>query len=123
MVKKIQFEEEDILGFEIAGQLSEPAFIHMMQELIPKIESPGHIKLYIEVPRLEGVEWQVVWDSLKWASQQLGKYFKKVDKIAIVTDKTWLQFLASMEYALIPSITQKSFDLEDKQQALLWIKS
>lgn len=122
MIKKIQFAEKDILGFEVDGKISKPAFVQMMQELIPEIESPGHFKLYVEVPRLEGIEWEVIWDTLKWATQELGEYFKKVDKIAFVTDKGWLRFLASAEYILIPGIEQKSFPLHEKEKARQWLR-
>lgn len=123
MIKKIQFAEEDILGFEVDGKVSEPAFVQMMQDLIPALDAPGHIKIYVEIPRYEGTEWQVIWDSLKWSTQQLGKYFRKVDKIALVTDKTWIRVLASAEYTLIPGIEEKSFTFAEKEEALAFIRS
>lgn len=122
MIKRIPFPEEDLLGFEIKGKVSEPAFVQLMQELIPNLDSPGNFKLYIEIPRYEGTEWRVIWDTLKWATQQLGDYFKKVDKLAVVTDKAWMRNVASAEYFLIPSIEEKSFEFSEKEKALEWIK-
>ncbi|WP_417607960.1 STAS/SEC14 domain-containing protein [Owenweeksia hongkongensis] len=122
MIKKIQFVEPDILGFEVDGRVSEAAFINMMQELIPKMESPGNIKLYVEIPRYEGTDWEVVWHSLKFAIGKLKTYFNKVDKIALVTDKGWLRFLATAEYKLIPAIDEKSFEFSEKEEALEWIR-
>ena len=122
MIKKIQFSEPDILGFEVDGRVSEPAFVNMMQDLIPKMESPGNIKLYIEIPRYEGTDWEVIWDSLKFALVKLKTYFEKVDKIALVTDKTWLRFAATVEYGLIPAIKEKSFEFSEKAEALKWIR-
>lgn len=123
MVEKIHFQEEDILGFEVKGKFSEPAFVQLMQELIPAIESPGHVKLYIEIPRLDGMDWQVIWDSLKFAAKELGNYFEKVDKIAFVTDTAWLRFLATAEYTLISSIKEKSFSFDEREEALRWVKA
>ena len=122
MIKKIQFSEPDILGFEVDGRVSEPAFVNMMQELIPKLDSPGNIKLYIEIPRYEGTDWEVIWDSLKFALTKLKTYFDKVDKIALVTDKAWLRFAATVEYGLIPAIKEKSFEFSEKEEALKWIR-
>lgn len=122
MIKKIQFSEPDILGFEVDGRVSEAAFVNMMQELIPKIDSPGNIKLYIEIPRYEGTDWEVIWGSLKFAFAKLKTYFEKVDKIALVTDKTWLRFAATVEYSLIPAIKEKSFEFSEKEDALKWIR-
>ena len=123
MIKKIQFVEPDILGFEVDGKISEVAFINMMQDLIPKMESPGNIKLYIEIPRYEGMDWEVIWDSLKFAMGKLKTYFEKVDKIALVTDKTWIRLLTTAEYKLIPAIEEKSFEFSEKEEALQWVKN
>ncbi len=122
MILKIQLAEPDILGFEIKGKVSEAAFVNMMQELIPKMDAPGKIKLYIEITRYDGTDWQVIWDSIKFAFAKGKSYFTNVSKIALVTDKAWMRFLASAEYALIPSIKEKSFNMEEKEEALKWIK-
>ncbi len=122
MILKIQFAEPDILGFEVKGKVSEAAFVNMMQELIPKMDAPGKIKLYIEITRYDGTDWQVIWDSIKFAFAKGKSYFTNVSKIALVTDKAWVRFLATMEYALIPSIKEKSFSMEEKEDALKWIK-
>lgn len=122
MILKIQFAESDILGFEVKGKVSEAAFVNMMQELIPKMEAPGKIKLYVEITRYDGTDWEVVWESLKFAFAKGKSYFSNVSKIALVTDKAWMRFLASAEYALIPSINEKSFTMEEKDEALKWIR-
>ena len=122
MILKIQFAEPDILGFEVKGKVSEAAFVNMKQELIPKMEAPGKIKLYVEITRYDGTDWEVVWDSLKFAFAKGKSYFSNVSKIALVTDKVWMRFLASAEYALIPSIKEKSFSMEEKEEALKWIR-
>ncbi len=122
MILKIQFAEPDILGFEVKGKVSEAAFVNMMQELIPKMEAPGKIKLYVEITRYDGTDWEVIWDSLKFAFDKGRSYFSNVSKIALVTDKVWMRFVASAEYALIPSIKERSFSMEEKEEALQWIK-
>jgi hypothetical protein len=122
MILKIQFAEPDILGFEVKGKISEAAFVNMMQDLVPKMDAPGKIKLYIEITRFEGIDRDIIWDSLKFAFAKGKSYLTNVSKIALVTDKAWMRTLVTLEYALIPSINEKSFEISEKEEALQWIR-
>ncbi len=122
MTSKIHFPDENIVGIEVSGKLSKPSFVQMMQRIIPETNTPPHFNIYIEVKNFDGLDWEVVWDSLKYAISEGGKYFKKVDKIAFVADKGWLRFLASAEYKLIPAIELKSFEFSEKEEAKRWLR-
>jgi len=48
---------------------------------------------------------------------------KKFDRVAVITDKTWLQKASEFEGALIPGLEIKAFNLEEKEEAENWLKN
>lgn len=121
MVTEIQFPQPYILGLKVEGKIEQANFVQMMQKLIPKIEGHQHFNLYIEIPRYEGFDPELILEGIKFAFQQLGNYLEKVDKLALVTDKGWLRFFTSLEYTIVPSIRQKSFSIDEIIEAKRWI--
>ena len=53
---------------------------------------------------------------------KLLKFLGKIDKIAVLCDKEWLQKIAEVEGKLIPGLDMKSFDLDDEDDALEWLQ-
>jgi len=45
-----------------------------------------------------------------------------IEKYAILTDKKWVRTLAEAEGKILPGITMKGFSLDEKDEALAWLK-
>ena len=52
---------------------------------------------------------------------ELFRLLKKYDRIAILTNKEWLQRVAELEGFLIPGLEIKAFDLDEKEKAEAWL--
>ena len=48
---------------------------------------------------------------------------KKFDRAAVLTDKKWLKKVSELEGALIPGLTIKAFDRDQKEEAEAWLSS
>lgn len=48
---------------------------------------------------------------------------KKFDRVAVLTDKTWLKKVSEFEGHLIPGLEIKAFDRDQKELAEVWLSS
>lgn len=121
MYTPVDFEEKHVVGIRLHGNVNTSSFIEAMQKVISKMESPGHFNLYVEVEPEEGMDTQLFWESLKFGFSEGREYIERLDKLVLVTDKSWLRSLGNLEDKLVSSIDQKTFSFEDKDKAVQWI--
>ncbi|OHX67907.1 SpoIIAA family protein [Flammeovirga pacifica] len=106
-----------IIGFTLSNKIN----LDEMDELIQAIEElneNGPVKLLGEVHNIEGFEnYKKVFKLLK------EKYMisKKVNKYAIVADYEWIKHLSSFADFMVASIPIKSFHLNERDEALVWL--
>ncbi|MEQ8469839.1 MAG: STAS/SEC14 domain-containing protein [Marinoscillum sp.] len=121
MIEQIELGNGDVLGFKITGHLDKESFDYLYGLLEKRLQQPGHFNLYLEIPMLEGIDFEVMGESIKQTFKDLVTYLFKVDKIAIVTNESWLKYTVKIENALIPGIEEKVFADSDKAAALIWL--
>ena len=46
---------------------------------------------------------------------------KKFDRVAVLTDKTWLKKASELEGVLIPNLEIKAFSREQREEAEAWL--
>lgn len=50
------------------------------------------------------------------------KFLRKFERMAVVTDKSWIGMVSEFEGALIPGLTIKAFGLDEDAEAEAWLK-
>lgn len=117
MIKQIENDDKGILAFEVAGKITQKEVIQTIDVIETAIQTRDRFNLYIEVAELSGVEMAAMKERFAYIFSNHKQLLKKVKKVSLVSDKNWLQKFAEGLYYLIPSIEQKSFSFEDKEQA------
>lgn len=122
MYEAIPFEEEHVRGMRLFGKIDKTTFVKAMREIMPDIETSGSVNLYIEMEPDEGISGNTLWESFKFAVSEGQETVKSVDKIAVVTGKTWLRTWTKIESSLLPGLTEKAFAPDEKKAAMDWVK-
>ena len=121
MIKKIDIGHEHVLAFRVEGELDEHDMKESQRVIKPRLESGAPFSLYIEMAASEGVQPAAIVERLRFIFSNFEEVLKKVGKVAIVTDKSWLQHLATGAFALVPPIEQRSFTFEEAETARKWV--
>ncbi|MBN9484580.1 MAG: STAS/SEC14 domain-containing protein [Bacteroidetes bacterium] len=89
--------------------------------LIPRLENlvdeHKKVKWYFEMQDFKGWEISAFWQDVKFDT----KYASDFEKIAMVGEKKWQEWMTDV-MKVFTSATIKHFDLEQKDEALSWIK-
>ncbi|QSE95896.1 SpoIIAA family protein [Fulvivirga lutea] len=123
MIDKIDLKNDNVIGFKVKGKVDDLSFKESALEILDALEDDSHFNIYLEIESLSGVEFQVLFDSLKLGLSHLGDYLKKVDKIAVVTNIGWFERATKIENKLISSIEEKVFKPGEREMAKAWVST
>lgn len=125
MIQKLELSTvgKKILSFKVSGELDEVSFKKSTAQILSHLEDDEHFNIYLEIDVIDGLEYQIIWDSIKLAINNLGDYLEKVEKIAVVTDLKWFRIATKIENKLIPAISEKVFSSEQKEEAVAWLEA
>lgn len=122
MLRKLDIGNEDVVAFRWEGKFDEKAFNQAMVQFLQEFQSRHKMNIYLEVVDLDGFDAQAVWKDLKFSFNNMSDLRKKIDKIALVTNKDWISNLAEMSYKFIPDIKLKAFDFTETETAKLYLQ-
>lgn len=89
----------------------------------PELESDAPFNLYLEMAATKGVEPAAIQERVRFILSNFSDVMSKVKKIALVTDKSWLQHLMSGVFTVVTSVEQRSFSLDEADAARRWVAS
>lgn len=113
-------ESPNLLVMEAHGAMDAVAMEVALNMMVREMEEMHHGGILM---RAEGVEWPSLGaigvELRHWV--QLMAMVEKVDKVAILTDQSWLRRLAAVESALIPNLVFKTFGPDEEDAARAWL--
>lgn len=122
MLHKIDFEEKHVAGFRWEGKFDEKGFKQSVVQFLPELQMRPKLNVYFEIVNLSEVEAKAIWDEMKFDIQNFKDLQKKIEKVALVTDMSWIRTMAEASSSMIPGISLKAFKFEDTEAAKTWIK-
>ena len=116
-VKLITHKSDHIIGLEIDGWIDAEDIDRIVKIVEPRIDAGERLKIYAEVNSWSGMSLGAFIKDLRFSLQHL----KDFDKEAIVSDKRWLEALATLGNTLFSGIEVKHFTLDESDKALEWL--
>ncbi|MEA1893171.1 MAG: STAS/SEC14 domain-containing protein [Campylobacterota bacterium] len=117
---KIKQHGNDRLDLVLSGKVDEKIMTAGLDEFMEKSEGVEHGKILYEIYDFEFPTLAAINVKLSRLPSLFG-VIKKFDRMAIVTEKTWLRYASEVEGALIPGLEIKAFEREDKDKAEAWL--
>jgi hypothetical protein len=117
MIAPINFEQKNIVGFTMTGNVTDDEIKQWASALDRKSDGPDKLRVYIEAEKLDDVTLDAILADLKFDVTHLTDF----EKAAFVSD-TALSKLSSFMAGLIPGLETKQFSLDEKEQAKQWIQ-
>lgn len=118
MIKPIDFQEENIIGFQMTGKITEDEIKAWADRLEQQTHQAGKLRVYIEADNIDDVTMDAVLEDLKFDISHLGDF----EKAAFVSDETWTKLSAFMG-KLVPNLEAKQFSMDEQAEARQWVKS
>jgi len=110
---------ENAVAFHVAGKITENDMDMAFAAMKAKIKLHTNIVLYEQIDSFGGVELAGIIDKFKYLFD-MG--ISNITKVAIVTDKGWIEKIVTLEDKLFRTIEIKVFSVEDKAQAIEFLR-
>lgn len=112
--------DHKLIEVTIAGKISREDLTSTLAAIEEPVQEWDKINILKRVDSFKGMEWGALVDDIKFALQN-AKHYKKIKKVALVSDKDWIETIAKMTKGLIAA-EFKIFDAEDIEEAREWLR-
>ncbi|MFP4698505.1 MAG: STAS/SEC14 domain-containing protein [Eubacteriales bacterium] len=107
-------EKPSIIEVEIEGKVKENDIKEFENYFKQKRKSQDEINLLMSIKEI-GYSFNGLIEDFKFES----KYWNEFNRIAILSDKKWLEFVSKIADSL-PNVEVKHFDYDEKEKAINW---
>jgi hypothetical protein len=116
MIEKIGENEGKIVGFKIIGNVTKADYEVMIPEVDAIVKKEGSVSLLLDISQFKGEDLNALGDHFK----MFRDYYKKIDKMAVIGDKSWEEWITKLYEDINPK--SKFFHSADIDSAWKWIK-
>lgn len=119
MITIIDLAIDNVVAFSCEGKVSKADMEQILSLAKEKIAQYGDIVLYYEFLSFSGVEMAAIAEEFKFI-KEIG--LSHIKKVAVITDKKWVEVIVKLENTIFRSIDMKSFSTDEKSAAIDFIK-
>lgn len=117
---KVSRIEDKRLNLEFSGTLNPEEMEVAIQEFISAAQGIKMGVMMFEIGEFNFPSLQTLGVKLSRVPT-LFKLIRNFEKVAIITDKKWLQRVGELEGLLIPGLTIRAFNVIEKAKAEVWL--
>ncbi len=108
---------EKVLEVHVSGKLDRQDYAKFVPDAERLIKQFGKIRVLMVMRDFHGWDTGALWEDIKWDA----KHFNDVERVAIVGEKKWQQWLAVF-CKLFTRATVRYFDQEKLDEARAWVE-
>lgn len=117
-VLELDHTKNNVMATRASEKLTKTDYEKLLPILKDKIKQSGKVRWYFEMEDFQGWELKAFWEDVKFDV----KHANDFEKIAMVGDKKWQEWMTDLMKPFT-SAEIKYFDLDQRDDALMWIRS
>ena len=117
MIEKLPQSTDKILGFRMSGKLHDADYKTFVPMVDAAIAKDGKVRLLAQFHDFQGWDAHALWDDIKFSST----HCTKIERIALVGDKTWEKWMACVCKPFTMAKIQY-FDAAQSDAAWKWLQ-
>jgi hypothetical protein len=110
---------DDVLAVKYKGTITGKDLDVALDRLESMLAKPGKVHFFVEMRGIDGLELSAMPHHF---SRSFG-LFSKLDRfgrVAVVADQAWVRILTRFESALVPNISYRVYEPDERAEALDW---
>lgn len=116
MYKRLESVNDDVLGFEVEGTISQESFEELLEEVRRAIERYGPVRLLVRIHGWPTNGTPALSERLRFARD----HFDDIERYAVVGDSKAIEFLIGLADAFV-DMDLRFFELDEEAQAWDWV--
>jgi hypothetical protein len=116
MIEQLPSDSPKVLGFKMSGTLRDEDYQKFVPVIDAAVAKEGKVRLLAQFHDFHGWDLHALWDDIKFSTT----HCTKIDRIALVGDKTWEKWMAKVCKPFTMARIQY-FDAADIEEAWKWL--
>jgi hypothetical protein len=112
---------DDVIAVKVAKRITGADLTAMMDRVEQAIAKHAKVHVYVETQALDGIEVSGLGSHVARSTPLLGK-LRHFGRIAVVADQAWVRIATRAESALLPFVSYRTFEPEQRTEALAWVR-
>lgn len=118
MVEILNESSDNVIGFKLSGKLHDEDYQIFVPAVEDVVQRVGKTRILAQFVDFHGWDIHALWDDIKFA----GKHLSDIEKIALVGDKKWEEWMAKICRPFTLADIQY-FDASDIVAAWQWLRN
>jgi hypothetical protein len=111
---------DDVLAVTVSGKLTGTDLSAVMDRLEHIMANHDTVHIFTETRTFTGIEVSELPSYFARAFPLFGK-LHRFGRVAVVADQAWVRTATRVESAVLPGITYRTFEPEQRDEALQWV--
>lgn len=111
---------DDVLALTISGGIKGGDLDAIMDRLDRAMAGSDRVHVFVETIGIDSLEIGALPSYIARALPLFGK-LNRFGRVAVVADQAWVRLGTLIESAMLPSICYKTFEPEQRDEALNWV--
>jgi hypothetical protein len=119
VLQLIDIDIDNAVAFRVSGKVTEVEMSVVLDCAKEKIDHYGDIVIFEQIESFDGIEVAAIVDEFKYLFD-VG--LSNIKKVAVLTDKKWIETVVDLESKLFAGIKIKCFSSNDQLAAMMFLK-
>jgi hypothetical protein len=120
MLEMIDIGIDNATAFRMAGKITASEMTLVLSDAKTKTERYDNIVVYEEILSFDGIEIAAIAEEFKYLFD-VGT--SNLRRVAIVSDKKWIEKVVQIEDKIFKSIEMKCFSIDEREMAIEFLKN
>ena len=110
---------DDVLALKISGTISGEDLDAIMDRTDAIMAKHDKVHVYVETHDIGGLQLSALPHHISRTFPLFGK-LDRFGRVAVVADQAWMRFGTRLESAMLPNISYRVYQPEEREEALAW---
>lgn len=111
---------DDVIALRVADRIGGAELDAVMDRLDAAMARHDKVHVFVETHAIDGIEIAGLGAYMKRALPLLGK-LGRFGRVAVVADQGWIRAATRIESAILPHVSYRVFEPEERDAALAWV--
>jgi hypothetical protein len=111
---------DDVLAVSLSDRITGDELDRIMDRLDAVMAHHDKVHVFVQTHSIDGIELKGLGAYMARAMPLLGK-LNRFGRVAVVADQAWIRAATRLESAVLPFISYRVFEPQDRDAALAWV--
>lgn len=111
---------DDVLAVSLSDRITGDELDRIMDRLDAIMAHHDKVHVFVQTHSIDGIELKGLGAYITRAMPLLGK-LNRFGRVAVVADQAWIRAATKLESAVLPFISYRVFEPQDRDAALAWV--